>query len=133
MFGVALEILWDVWWCCGDSVGCLVSLWGFLERLQFSWRFCGICDDTTEFLWDIWCCHGDFSVYLKLLWGIRSRDSAVGIATGYGLNDRGFGVRVPIGSRVFSSPRRPDRLWGSPNLLSNGYLGRFPRGKAARA
>jgi hypothetical protein len=31
-----------------------------------------------------------------------SRDGAVGIATGYGLDDRGVGVRVPIGSRIFS-------------------------------
>jgi hypothetical protein len=28
----------------------------------------------------------------------RSRDSSVGIATGYGLNDRGVGVRVPVGT-----------------------------------
>jgi hypothetical protein len=49
-----------------------------------------------------------------------SRDSAVGIATGYGLDDRGGGVRILVGSRIFSSPR-PDRIWGPPSLLSNGY------------
>jgi hypothetical protein len=49
-----------------------------------------------------------------------SRDSAVGTATGYGLNDRGVGVQVPLGSRIFSSLRRPDGLWGPPSLLSNG-------------
>jgi hypothetical protein len=27
----------------------------------------------------------------------RSRDSSVGIATGYGLDDQGDGVRVPVG------------------------------------
>jgi hypothetical protein len=27
-----------------------------------------------------------------------------------------------------SSPRRPDRLWGPFNLLSNGYQGLLPRG-----
>jgi hypothetical protein len=57
----------------------------------------------------------------------ESRDSAVGIATSYGLDERGVGVRVPVGARIFSSPRRPDRLWGPPNL-SNGYRGLFPRG-----
>jgi hypothetical protein len=60
----------------------------------------------------------------------KSRDSVVGIATGYGLDDRGVGVRVPVGSRFFSSPCRPDRLWDPPNLLSNGYWGSFPGGKA---
>jgi hypothetical protein len=58
----------------------------------------------------------------------RSRDSVVGIATGYVLDDRGVGVRVPVGSRIFSSPRRPDRLWGPRNLLSNGYRGALSRG-----
>jgi hypothetical protein len=47
----------------------------------------------------------------------------VGIVTGYGPDDRGVGVRVPVRLRLFSSPRRPDRLWGPPNLLSNGHRG----------
>jgi hypothetical protein len=56
---------------------------------------------------------------------IVSRDSAVGIATGCGLEDREDGVRIPVGSRIFSSPRRPDRLWGTG--------GSFPGSKAAGA
>jgi hypothetical protein len=64
---------------------------------------------------------------------LRSRDSSVGTATGYGLDDRGIGVGVPVGSRIFSSPRRPDRLWGPPSLLPNGYGGLFHGVKAAGA
>jgi hypothetical protein len=52
-----------------------------------------------------------------------SRDSAVDIATGCGLDDRGFGVRVPAALRIVSSFRHPDRLWGPRSLLTNGYLG----------
>jgi hypothetical protein len=58
----------------------------------------------------------------------ESRDGVVGIATGYWLDDWWVGARVPIGSRIFSSPSRPDRLWGPSNLLYNGYRGLFPRG-----
>jgi hypothetical protein len=46
-----------------------------------------------------------------------SQDSSVGLATGYGLDDQDVGVRVSVGSKIFTSPCRPDRLWGPPNLL----------------
>jgi hypothetical protein len=36
----------------------------------------------------------------------------VSIATGYGLDDRGNGVHVPVGSRIFTSPYYPDQFWG---------------------
>jgi hypothetical protein len=53
--------------------------------------------------------------------GGRSQDSAVVTASSYGLKDGGVGVRVSVGSRIFSSPRGSDRIWGP----SNGYRGVF--------
>jgi hypothetical protein len=61
---------------------------------------------------------------------MKRRDTTVSIASGYGLDDRRVGVRVPVGLRIFFSPCLPDRLWGPPNLLSNGYRWLFPGGKA---
>jgi hypothetical protein len=58
--------------------------------------------------------------YMLIYMYTWARDSVFGIATGYGLDDRGVGVRVPGGANIFSFPSRPDRLWGPPNLLSNG-------------
>jgi hypothetical protein len=49
---------------------------------------------------------GKKSIIIKQLSG--SRDNVVGIATGYGLEDRGVGVQVPVGSRILTSPRLPD-------------------------
>jgi hypothetical protein len=60
-----------------------------------------------------------------------SRGSVVGIAVDYGLEDRGFGVRVLVGSRIFYFLRRPDQVCGPSSLLSKGQRGFFPRGKAA--
>jgi hypothetical protein len=54
---------------------------------------------------------------------VRDQDNAVGIATGYGLDGQGVGVRVLVGARFFSSPLHSDQFWGPPNLLSNGYRG----------
>jgi hypothetical protein len=39
--------------------------------------------------------------------------------TGYGLGDRGVGIRVPVWAEFFSSPGRPDWFWGPPNLPYN--------------
>jgi hypothetical protein len=45
-----------------------------------------------------------------------SRDSIVGIGTGHGLDDRGIGVRVPVGSRIFSTSSRPALGSGQPPI-----------------
>jgi hypothetical protein len=60
-----------------------------------------------------------------------SRDSVVGIATGYRLDYRGVGVPVLVGSRIFSSPSCPDWLWGPSSLVSKEYRGFLPGSKAA--
>jgi hypothetical protein len=57
--------------------------------------------------------------------------SVIGLATGHGLHDRGVGVQVPVGSRIFFSPSCPDRLCGPYILLGN--VGSFPGGKEAGA
>jgi hypothetical protein len=64
---------------------------------------------------------------------MENRDGAVGKATGSRLVDEEVGVRVSVGSRIFSSSRVPERLWSPPSLLSNGYRGLFPGGKSAEA
>jgi hypothetical protein len=45
-----------------------------------------------------------------VLANMKSRDGAVGKATDYRRDDRGFGVRVLVESSVVKSPYGPDRL-----------------------
>jgi hypothetical protein len=59
----------------------------------------------------------------------ESRDSAVGIATRYGLDDRSSSPGG--GWEFFSSTPCPDWLCGPPSLLSNGYQGLSLGGIAA--
>jgi hypothetical protein len=70
----------------------------------------------------------DFSLcaaFLLLIY-LWSRGSSVSIVSDYGLDDRGS---IPDRARGFPlQTLRPDRLWGPPSLLSNGYRGSFPRG-----
>jgi hypothetical protein len=40
-----------------------------------------------------------------------SRSSVAGIATGYGLDDRGIGVQVPVGSRPSMTSIHPPIPW----------------------
>jgi hypothetical protein len=74
-----------------------------------------------SWLWWLIMAFGNVESLTLMLRG--SQDSAVVIATGYRLDGRGVGVRVLAGPRFFSSPRCPDRLWGSPSFLSNWYRG----------
>ena len=55
----------------------------------------------------------------------QGREGAVGIVTGWPV--RGSN---PVGGEIFRT--RPDRPWGPPSLLYNGYPV-FPGGKRARA
>jgi hypothetical protein len=57
-----------------------------------------------------------FDICSELMRLVIRRGTAVGTETGYGLDDRGDGVRGPMGSRIFTFPRRPDRLCISTNL-----------------
>jgi hypothetical protein len=55
---------------------------------------------------------------------LRSLDSSVGIAMGYGLDGPGS---IPGNAKFLSSPERPDRLWGPFGLLSSRHRRPFPR------
>jgi hypothetical protein len=64
----------------------------------------------------------------------KSRDSSVGIALSYGLNDRGSRVRFPAGAANFSLHRRVQNGSGAhPASYAMGKRGSFPGGKAAVA
>jgi hypothetical protein len=65
---------------------------------------------------------------------IKSCDSSVGIALGYGLDDRGCRVRFPAVAGNFSLHHRVQNGSGShPASYPMGTSGSFPGGKAARA
>jgi hypothetical protein len=58
-------------------------------------------------------------------------DSAIGVATGYGLDDWGFEFQVPVGLRTVTSPYPASRLWGSSNVQSSEYPEPVPESKGA--
>jgi hypothetical protein len=60
-----------------------------------------------------------------------SRDSSVGIALGYGLDDRGSRVQFPVGAGKFSIHHRvPNGSGAHPASYPMGTGGSFPGGKA---
>lgn len=64
---------------------------------------------------------------------LKGRGRAVGIATGYGLQERGGRVRDPSGSRTIISPYRPDLFWVHSASSPMGIGDSFPWGKVAEA
>jgi hypothetical protein len=64
----------------------------------------------------------------------KSTDSSVGIALGYGLDDRGSRVQFPVRAGNFSLHRRVQTGAGAhPASYPMGTRGSFPGGKAAGA
>jgi hypothetical protein len=65
---------------------------------------------------------------------LKSRDSSVSIALGYGLNDRGCRVRFPAGAGNFSFHYRVQNGSGAhPASYTMATVSSFPGGKAAGA
>jgi hypothetical protein len=64
----------------------------------------------------------------------KSRDSSVGTANDYGLDDRMIAVRIPAGAGNYSLRHRVQTGTGAnPAPYPLGTRGSFPRGKAAGA
>jgi hypothetical protein len=73
-------------------------------------------------------------VFKKPLTSFRSRDSSVGIALGYGLEDRGSRFRFPAGAGNFSLHHRVQNGSGAhPASYTMGTGGSSLGSKAARA
>jgi hypothetical protein len=73
--------------------------------------------------------HLNISFYIS---HVKSRDSSVGIALGYGLEDRGPRVRFPARAGSSSLHHRVQNGSGThPASYSMGTRGSFPGGKAA--
>jgi hypothetical protein len=60
-----------------------------------------------------------------------SRDSAVGIATGCGLDDKRLGVRIPVVSRILLVVQTGSEIHPASYPTATG--GSFPGGKVAEA
>jgi hypothetical protein len=62
-----------------------------------------------------------------------NRDSSAGIATGYGLDDQGVGVRVPRGQKFSLLQVVHTASVAHPTSYTMGNVGSFPGGKPAGA
>jgi hypothetical protein len=74
----------------------------------------------------VFLCASHSFIFVSNIKLLGSRDSAVGIATRYGLEGPGIESRWGEIFRTY-----PDRLRGPPSLLYNGYR-IFPGGKGGR-
>jgi hypothetical protein len=63
----------------------------------------------------------------------ESRDRAIGMATGYLLDDQGVGVRVPLGSRIIIFHLVQIGSGAHPASYQMGTGGFFPGAKTAEA
>jgi hypothetical protein len=82
--------------------------------------------------------HASFDNEMYVYFGLHppqnSRDSSVGIALGYRLDDRGSRIRFPAGAGNFSLHHRVQNGSGAhPASYPVGTGGSFPGGKAAEA
>jgi hypothetical protein len=76
----------------------------------------------------------EFFILSVFLFCPKSRDSSVGIALGYGLDDRGSRVRFPTGAGNSSLHHRVQNGSGAhPASYPMGTRGSFPGCKAVRA
>jgi hypothetical protein len=68
------------------------------------------------------------NIHFSIMSWNKSCGRAVGVATGYGLDDQRVGVRDQVRSRIFTFPYLPNWFCGLPCLLSNGYTEALPLG-----
>jgi hypothetical protein len=79
--------------------------------------------------------HMDSAALLSfLLYHVNSHDSSVGIALGYGLDDRGSRVRFPAGAENFSLHYHVQNGSGAhPTSYAMSTMDSFPGGKVTGA
>jgi hypothetical protein len=111
-----------------------LCIWGKETRPEPRWYTAWSELHSTESSTSVWeklessCIQLFMILFNDTICSLESRDSAVGIPTGYRLDDQGVGVRVSVGASILISPCRPDRLWGSPSLLSDALPGALSPG-----
>jgi hypothetical protein len=112
-------LLMSIAQCKGWGILLSKNLWRLASKHPHVW---------TQYIDDCFNlnCFSDliYSSICKLYCG--SRVSSGSIVSDHGLDDRSS---IPgRGKGFFFYPLYPDRLWGPPNFLANGYRGSFPRG-----